>query len=178
MASTASRSAAIQSAIKNFPPLSALSYRQNACEVFFGNKVDPKDYASFTFSTEFKKIYGEPTLYYSDFYHLMKTSFNEKLFPKFGMSFLKFATTITLLHFCNQVDQIALRLCLPVPGRREMEAGWAQYLVGRYSVEAESDIPVLIKEKSSIQTEDGARNFLQTILKKAIEKVSELMSSF
>src|SRR5450756_1167232 len=65
---SSSRSRYTKSAIANYPPVPALSYRQNGLEVLLGQKVNPSDYASFIFSPGFEQVYGQPTEYYSDFY--------------------------------------------------------------------------------------------------------------
>lgn len=85
-----------------------------------------------------------PQILYNVTFKVLASSHNQST-----TSPLYIQTILKLLDFYNQIDQMALRLSLPVPGRRNMEAGWAQYLVGRYSVEAERDISVLIKEKAS-----------------------------
>jgi len=110
------RSRYAKSAIEEYPPIRALSKRQESIEVFLGGKFDPSDYASFTFSPAFEQVYGKPTIYYSDFHRLMVTPFNSKLFPKIRKSFMEIAQDVHFLYFCNIVDQVAKSNSLPIPG--------------------------------------------------------------
>jgi len=114
--SSSLRSRYAKSAIEEYPPIRALSKRQESIEVFLGGKFDPSDYASFTFSPAFEQVYGKPTIYYSDFHRLMVTPFNSKLFPKIRKSFMEIAQDVHFLYFCNIVDQVAKSNSLPIPG--------------------------------------------------------------
>jgi len=52
-----------------------------------------------------------------------------------------------------------------------MEGGWTQFLIGRFEDVKDGEIMALIQQKEKIHTEVGARNFLKSLLNKAIERV-------
>jgi hypothetical protein len=145
---------------------------QNGLETFLGEQVDPSEYPSITFAPDFVKIYGEPTLYYSDFHRLMTTTVNAQLVPRIRQSFTQMAQSTPFLYFYGLVDQAAERISLPVLGRREMEAARTQFLVAKYEKVPDKEILDLIQQRNTIDSEYGARNVLKGLLNKAIERVS------
>jgi len=159
-------------AIDDYPPVPAHSYRQDGQAVFLGANINPSQYRSLTFSDSFLEKYGQPTLYYSDFNRLMTTHVNPNLFPRYRKAFAILADTLTFLDFCGQVDQIAIQNSLPVLGRKEMEAAWAQLWVIKYEKLREEDVLKLKQERPRIKDEAAAREFLKSLLNKAVERVS------
>jgi hypothetical protein len=157
--------------IQDYPPVRALSLGQNSLETFLGERVDPSEYASFAFAPDFVKIYGEPTLYYSDFYRLMATAVNAQLVPRIRQSFTQIAQNTQFLYFCGLVDRAAERLSLPVLRRREIEAAWTQFLVAKYEKVTDKETLELIQRKNTVDSKYGARNVLKSLLNKAIERV-------
>lgn len=53
-----------------------------------------------------------------------------------------------------------------------MEAGWTQFLIGRYESMSDMDILKLVQDREMIKGETGAREYLKSLLNKAIERVS------
>jgi hypothetical protein len=107
---------------------------------FGGHYVDPMDYTSLDFSDEFKAVYGTPLPFFSAFKRLMTTEVSLALAPIWTENFVILSSKVNFLDFCNAVDRKAQLLQIPVLGRRQMEALWAQKLFDKFNHLKDEDI--------------------------------------
>ncbi|KAH7419036.1 hypothetical protein BKA64DRAFT_2713 [Cadophora sp. MPI-SDFR-AT-0126] len=138
---------AISTAFKCYPPVPIMSTRQNSILIFLLEVVPVQDYERWGFSEPFKSIYGEPLEYYSDFYRLMTTTFDQRVVPQLKSFASLGADELSgrFLWFCQMSDDIARTRSLPMLKRREMEAAWVWIAFDFYEKDSTID-PVALKK--------------------------------
>jgi hypothetical protein len=133
----------------NFQPVPGPGARQIGYAVLLGEAVPESKWNSLTFSDAFQARYGIPVQFWSHWNKLMSFSCRTELAPHFQRTIYEVLKDMNFLRFCHAVDYKANQRGMRVPGRLEMEAMYAQFLVHKYDeLEASDDMMKWILKKA------------------------------
>jgi hypothetical protein len=115
-----------------FAPVPAESLEQLLDDLFYDIQTPADQLASFEFSPAFIERYGSAVFANYTDYHLFVTTPITTPLPNYRHTFRKFVERLGYTAFCKDLDDLAIQNGATVPGRRQMEAAYAQLLLSKF----------------------------------------------